>query len=263
MAEVAYQRGELDTALQHVTKGIELCRQLTWKTQPLAAALVTLAWIRQANGDPGGAREAIAEAERIAPSPSLANLFNPVPAQRARLLLAQGDIAAAARWAQESGLRIDDEPMYQTEREHLVLARVLLAQDQPAEALALLDRLQATAKAQDRAGSLIEIGALRALALAATGDEASAVTALAEALTPACVRGRPPRPITSTHSRSRTHGRPVAPGGVRRLIPAAPAAPAAQVGWAAAAAAAARTLPRPLTCRRSRSQGWRRSSRSA
>ena len=124
-----------------VTEGIELCRQLNWKTQPLAAGLVTLAWIRQANGDPGGAREAIAEAEPIAPSPSLANLFNPVPAQRARLLLAQGDIAAAARWAQEGGLRADDEPMYQKEREHLVLARVLLAQDQPADALALLDRL--------------------------------------------------------------------------------------------------------------------------
>jgi len=189
MAEVAYQRGELDTALQHVTKGIELCRQLNWKTQPLAAGLVTLAWIRQANGDPGGAREAIAEAGRIAPSPSLASLFNPVPAQRARLLLAQGDIEAAARWAQEGGLRADDEPMYQTEREHLVLARVLLAQDQPAEALALLDRLHAAAEAQDRAGSLIEIGALRALALAGSGDADRAVDALAEALTLACPQG--------------------------------------------------------------------------
>ena len=120
------------------SKGIELCRQLNWKTQPLAAGLVTLAWVRQANGDPDGAREAIAEADRVAPSPSLASLFHPVPAQRARLLLAQGDIEAAARWAQEGGLRTDDEPMYQTEREHLVLARVLLAQHQPAEALALL-----------------------------------------------------------------------------------------------------------------------------
>ena len=189
MAEVAYQRGELDTALQHVTKGIELCRQLNWKTQPLVAGLVTLAWIRQANGDPGGAREAIAEAGRIAPSPSLANLFNPVPAQRARLLLAQGDIAAAARWAQEGGLRADDEPMYQTEREHLVLARVLLVQDRPAEALALLDRLHVAAAAQDRAGSLIEIGALRALALAARGDADRAVDALAEALALACPQG--------------------------------------------------------------------------
>ena len=189
MAEVAYQRGELDTALQHVSQGIELCRQLNWKTQPLAAGLVTLAWIRQAHGDPGGALEAIAEAGRIAPSPSLARLFNPVPAQRARLLLAQGDIAAAARWAQEGGLRADDEPLYQKEREHLVLARVLLAQDKPAEALALLDRLHAAAAAQDRAGSLIEIGALRALALAASGDAGHAVDVLAEALTLACPQG--------------------------------------------------------------------------
>jgi LuxR family transcriptional regulator, maltose regulon positive regulatory protein len=189
MAEVAYQRGELDTALQHVTKGIELSRQLNWKTQPLAAGLVTLAWIRQANGDPSGAQEAIAEAERVAPSPSLANLFNPVPAQRARLLLAQGDIAGAARWAEEGDLRIDDEPVYQKEREHLVLARVLLTQDQPATALALLDRLHAAAAAQDRVGSLIEIGALRALALAAAGEENAAVDALAEALTLACPQG--------------------------------------------------------------------------
>jgi len=134
MAEVAYQRGDLDTAHQQVTEGIPLCRQLNW-TQPLAAGLVTLAWIRQAGGDPGGALEAMREAERIALSPSVTSLLNPVPVQRARLLLARGDFAAAARWAQERGLRIDDEPIYHKEREHLVLARVLLAQDQPAAPL--------------------------------------------------------------------------------------------------------------------------------
>ena len=70
-----------------------------------------------------------------------------------------------------------------------MLARVLLAQGRPGQALALLDRLHAAAAAQDRAGSLIEIGALRALALAASGEEADAVTALAEALTLACPQG--------------------------------------------------------------------------
>ena len=188
MAEVAYQRGDLDAAHQQVTEGIPLCRQLNW-TQPLAAGLVTLAWIRQASGDPGGALAAMCEAERIAPSPSVTNLLNPVPVQRARLLLAQGDIAAVARWAQDRGLRTDDEPMYHKEREHLVLARVLLAQDQPAEALALLDRLHEVAAIQDRADSLIEIGALRALALAATGQEGAALDALAGALTLACPQG--------------------------------------------------------------------------
>ena len=63
-----------------------------------------------------------------------------------------------------------------------MLARVLLAQDRPGEALALLDRLLAPAQAQDRVGSVIEIQALRALALAAGGDEPGAVNTLAEAL---------------------------------------------------------------------------------
>ncbi len=52
-----------------------------------------------------------------------------------------------------------------------------------------LDRLHAAAVAQDRTGSLIEIGALRALALAASGDKACAVTALAGALALACPQG--------------------------------------------------------------------------
>ena len=188
MAEVAYQRNELDAAHRLVTEGIPLCRQLNW-SQPLAAGLVTLAWIRQANGDAGGAQEAMAEAERIAPDPAMTGLFNPIPVQRARLLLAQDHLAAAARWTQESGLAAGDEPDYPSEQGHLVLARVLLAQARPGPALALLGRLHASAAAQDRVGSLIEIGALRALALAASGDADRAVDALAGALARACPQG--------------------------------------------------------------------------
>ena len=186
LAEVAYQRNELDAALRHVTDGIALCRQLAY-TPPLAAGLLTLAWIRQLTGDPAGAREAIGEAAQAAPGPP--GLLNPVPAQRGRLLLAQGDLAAAARVAQDNGLGPDDQPDYPREPDYLLLARVLLAQDRPGQALALLDRLGAAAAAQDRTGSLIEIGALRALALAASGQETAAVNALAGALTLACPQG--------------------------------------------------------------------------
>ncbi len=121
--------------------------------------------------------------------PGAAGLLNPVPAQRARLLLAQGEVEAAARWAEESGLEPDDEPHYPHEPGYLVLARVLLAQDRPGPALALLDRLLAAAAAQDRTGSLIEAGALRALALAATGAGDEAVTVLAGTLMLACPQG--------------------------------------------------------------------------
>ena len=186
LAEIAYQRDELDLALRHATEGIALCRQFVY-TPPLADGLATLAMIRQATGDPVGALEAITEADQAAPGP--AGLLNPVPARRARLLLAQGDLPAAARFARENGLGPDDEPDYARESGHLVLARLLLAQDRPGQALALLDRLHAAAKAQIRTGSLIEIGALRALALAATGDEPGAVTTLAGTLLLACPQG--------------------------------------------------------------------------
>jgi LuxR family transcriptional regulator, maltose regulon positive regulatory protein len=76
IAEVAYQRDELDAALEHLTEGIARCRQLAY-TQPLAAGLATLAWIRQARGDPAGALDAIEQAERFTPGPAVASLLNP------------------------------------------------------------------------------------------------------------------------------------------------------------------------------------------
>ena len=186
LGEVAYQRNELDTALQHVTEGIALCRRFVY-TASLATGLATLAWIRQATGDPAGALEAMGEAELAAPGP--ASLLNPVPAQRARLLLAQGDIAAAAAWTKQRGLGVGDEPSYPQEPEHLVLVRVLLAHGRPGQARELLERLHTLATAQQRAGSRIEVQALQALALAGSGEEAGAVIALAQALTLACPEG--------------------------------------------------------------------------
>ena len=53
----------------------------------------------------------------------------------------------------------------------------------------MLDRLYASAVAQDRTGSVIEAGALRALALAACGQDADAVNALAAVLALACPQG--------------------------------------------------------------------------
>ena len=129
LAEVAYQRNELGSARENVTRGITLCRSFVF-AMPLAAGLATLAWIRQAGGDPAGALDAMDEAVRAAPGPP--GLLNPIPARRARLLLAQGDLGGAARWTREAGLLADDEPDYARESGHLVLARVLLARPGPA-----------------------------------------------------------------------------------------------------------------------------------
>jgi LuxR family maltose regulon positive regulatory protein len=106
----------------------------------------------------------------------------PVAALRARLLLAQGQVSAAAGWVRERGLGDDDPLGYPREREYLVLAQVLLATGAAPRARRLLDRLHAAAVAQDRTGSVIEVLALQAVALRACGDEDAALAAVALAL---------------------------------------------------------------------------------
>jgi LuxR family transcriptional regulator, maltose regulon positive regulatory protein len=188
LAQVLYERNELTAALDHATRGVTLCRRLGY-TPPVAVGLAVVARIRHARGDAAGAMEAMAEAGQAGLSPQVAALLNPVPSQRARLLLAQGDASAAAQWTTAAGLGPDDEPDYPQEPAYLVLARVLLAHNDPGPALALLERLLGAAASQGRAGSVIEIQALRALALASGGERASAVDTLAEALTLACPQG--------------------------------------------------------------------------
>src|SRR5215831_3725820 len=188
LAEVLYERGELAAAHEHAIQGVALCRHLAF-IQPLATGYAILARIRWAQGDETGALEAIGQAERVKLSPQMVALYDPVPAWRARLLLARGEVAAAARWAGERGLGAEDEPSYPQERDYLTLARVLLAEHAPGRALGLLDRLHAQASLQQRTGSVIEAAALRARALAAGGNPAAASASLAQALALAAPEG--------------------------------------------------------------------------
>ena len=187
-AGVLYERDELDAALAYATDGIALCRQLAY-TPPLAHGLVTLARIRQAQGDRAGALDALGQAEGLQLSPVVVGLLNPVPAQRARLALALGDVDAAARWVRARGLTAEDEPRYPRERGYLMLVRVLLAQQAPEQALGLLERLHAQAAAQGRTGGVIQVRTLQALGRHAIGDPRGALAPLADALALAAPEG--------------------------------------------------------------------------
>jgi LuxR family maltose regulon positive regulatory protein len=181
VAEVLYERDELAAAHQHATRAVALSQRLAF-TQPLASGLGMLARIRRAQGDSDGAMEAMGDAERVELSAQVVPLLNPIPVWRARLLLDRGGVDEVVRWVEARGLAVNDEPTYPREGNYLVLARVLLATQQHDRAVRLLASLGAQAAAQGRTGSIIEVGALHARALAAAGDEASALTTLAAAL---------------------------------------------------------------------------------
>jgi LuxR family maltose regulon positive regulatory protein len=188
IAHVLYQRNQLDDALRHVTAGMEFGGQVVDMTTPILD-LVLIGWIRHALGEEDAALEAMNDAFRLRPSSDIVGLHNPAPTERARLMLAQGRIDDAAGWSDELGLTPKDEVSYPREREYLVLVRVLLARADPAGALELLERLGELAESHGRTGSLIEIRALRALALQSAGEHDDALATLDEAVTMAGPEG--------------------------------------------------------------------------
>lgn len=163
MGEVAYQRNELEQARTLLERGVSSSRELVY-TQALSTGLATMAWIERAGGDVGAARELMEEALDVGPDDDVIDLINPVPVQRARLLLAEGDRGPAERWIRHRGLTLGDDPHHPVEPAHLLLARVTIARGDGPDALPLLDRLSRAAEADGRRAAAIEIGVLRALA---------------------------------------------------------------------------------------------------
>ena len=181
LGELLREWNDLEAASHHLTEGIELCKQ-GGLVVPLPDGYISLSRVKQARGDVVDAFATVQEAEQLVQRHDITLIIAKLAAHRARLSLAKGDVAAAARWARESAVSLDDEPSFQNEFEHITLARVLIAKDGSKEALRLLERLLEAAEADGRTGSEIEIFALKALALRAAGDTAGAVNALAKAL---------------------------------------------------------------------------------
>ncbi len=141
-------------------------------------------------GDHATAKQLLDQAEALYRPGSYPDL-RPLAAMRARVDIAAGDLAAAEEWADDHDVTAADDASFLREYEHLTLVRLLLARHhrdgsgrRPAplgDVLALLDRLHADAD-RTRAGSLLEIGMLRALTHHARGHRLEALAELDRAL---------------------------------------------------------------------------------
>jgi LuxR family transcriptional regulator, maltose regulon positive regulatory protein len=163
--ELFRQRNDLDSAAQYLQESLEKSQSWGLKNVEIRACL-TLASIRLAQRDPASAYELIHQAAQVAHNWNRTSAVRFVENHEARLALVQGELSTAARWADASGLGVNDAHLqYEREDEYLTLARVWIAQEGSDEALRLLDRLLEAAEAGERRGSAIEILILHALAL--------------------------------------------------------------------------------------------------
>jgi LuxR family transcriptional regulator, maltose regulon positive regulatory protein len=205
---------------------------------------VACAQLAATEGDLAGAVGHLDRAEQLY-RPGFYPDVRPIPAMRARLRVRQGALAAAADWARERGVALTDAAAHLREYDHLTLVRLVLAQHRahpvggtPNETLGLLDRLRDAATSSGRAGSLVEIDVVRALAHDAAGRRPQAVTTLADALTVApepegyarlvLDEGEPAVSLLAAVDPSTPAGQQaqrVLGGGARDLGPTAPARP--------------------------------------
>jgi LuxR family maltose regulon positive regulatory protein len=226
--EVLAELNDLDRAVQRARKGVELCERggdlamLGWSYLCLTRVLFS-------RGELTEAAEIVHKLEHTAREydvpPWITNLR---AVWQARLWLAQGRLEAAFQWAQERGLDAAGASTYLHEMEHIVLARILMAQGRLDEATGLLQRLLGAAEAGRRTTRMIEILALQALAFQTGGKPTQAMNALERALTLAEPGGflrifvDEGRPMARLLHQAAARG--VAPDYARRLLAAFPVA---------------------------------------
>ncbi len=179
MGKILYEWNDLPAAERHLLEGLDLLTQ-GGISESFGSIHAVLALVRQARGDLQGALDAARQAVECAQRDGIPRLRILVSAYQARIWLAQGRHDLAAAWAR--GYQQVGETEYLREFEDLTLVRVLLAEGRPAEALALLAPMLPSANGAGRLGAVIEIQALRALALHALDDLDAALDALEQAL---------------------------------------------------------------------------------
>ncbi len=199
LGDLLRECNELEAAERHLAQGMALVKE-TLTVEPFVAMLgyTALARLQQARGNSRQARATLDAMAHLAEQRHFPpHLGTQEAAVRAQLELAQGNVVTAIRWAESSGLSANDDGLrYPREGEYLALARVRIAQgrDDPAapflqDVLHLLDRLQESAEAKARMGSVLQILVLRALALEAQGDRTSALSTLERTLVLAAPEG--------------------------------------------------------------------------
>lgn len=177
LARVLYEWNDLDGAQQLV----ETAAALETAVERIERNVV-LALIAFGRGAIDRARALMAEAQRLAGHGSPVMDQGRIAAYRARWALEAGDHVAVEHWLQEAAITVDDPLSYVHEFDHILLARLRLAQGRAAEITSLLDRLIAAAERAGRAYSRIRLLLLRALAAAALDDSTRARESLQCAL---------------------------------------------------------------------------------
>jgi len=154
--ELLYELNELDDALHYVKKGLILVEQ-GHHVGNRGWAYFCLLKILSAKQDFSGVEESIRKIEKLERSSDVPSwVTHQTEAWKARIWLMKGNLDRVVNWAKGRGLRLNDDLTPLREPEHIMLARILIAQGRLDDALGLLERLSKEGEKGGRILSQIE-----------------------------------------------------------------------------------------------------------
>jgi LuxR family maltose regulon positive regulatory protein len=229
LANLLCEWNDMPQAQAHLQRGQELAR-LGGHHELQRNGAIVVARLRLVSGDASGALSAIEEAQQATATAEMPLASAELAAHQARAQLALGDLAAAARWAEEATSRLGQDRGYTRHIEATTLARVQLSRGKLEPALNQLAACQRMAEESGASGWAIEVGLLSALAHEARGDPDGALVHLERALLGAQPEGQHQvfvvegEPMAALLRRALARG--ITPRYVARLLKAfGPAAP--------------------------------------
>ncbi len=228
-AELLIEFNELDAAAERLRMSSELGEHAGLPRNPYRWH-VTMARMREAEGEPDSALALLREAERLYVS-EYYPLVRPIQALAARIHLTEGRLAEAMDWVRARGLATDDDVTFLREFEHVTFAHVLVARATATadrklmrDAVSLLERLWQAAEGGGRQATVVEVLVLLAMAHRALDEDARALGALRRAMALAEPDGyvrtflAAGAPMVALLEAAEAHG--IAPGYARRLLAA-------------------------------------------
>jgi LuxR family transcriptional regulator, maltose regulon positive regulatory protein len=169
LARIYYEWNDLDAAEKFGEKSLQLARQYDQVVDRLVLSEVFLANLKLARGDATGAMRNVLQAEQTSRLKNYTYRLPDIAYNRARIHLYQGNADEAAQLAQQNVM-----PLMQ--------ARVLIAQGNTSEALALVEPQRQQAEAKRLPQRLLLVLAVQSVVLFAQGEKDKAVQVLTEAL---------------------------------------------------------------------------------
>ncbi len=186
---LSYEANELEQAREQVMHALELSERANI-SDGISWGWFILARLHLAQGELGAARQVAQEGRQyLAGLDVYGGKVQWFAAVEAQANLLEGDVAAAARWAQSAGFSPVDIPHHWDEFPYFAYARLLLAQNRLGDAQQLLDTMERAASTGERRRKLITVYLLQAVVHLAAGHTEKAVARVEQALELAATEG--------------------------------------------------------------------------